>query len=155
MKLLRRIRNSITGRWELWRFRPYVIDRTFAGESFRFKIGDLFGARSYGMHRNHWPELDWIKAKAIRPGDTVVDCGANHGFSTLLFSRWAGPTGKVHAIEPNQHNVDILAGEHSAQPFDKRGVPSRGPRFAVAEICNSRPIPIRPSNNTRPAECVR
>jgi FkbM family methyltransferase len=108
MKVLRRIRNSISYRWAQWRFQPEVIERQFAGEPFKFLIGDLFGARAYGSQRHHWPELNWVKEKGIQPGDTVVDCGANHGFTTLLFSRWAGPTGTVHAFEPNLHNVAIL-----------------------------------------------
>ena len=108
MKLLKRVRNSITGRWKQWRFRPHIIERRFAGEHFKFLIGDLFGAHAYGAKHAHWPELEWIKVNGIRLGDTVVDCGANHGFSTLLFSRWTGPTGTVHAFEPNSHNLAIL-----------------------------------------------
>lgn len=54
------------------------------------------------------PELQWIKDHGIRRGDIVVDCGANHGFSSILFARWTGPAGTVHAIEPSPHNVEIL-----------------------------------------------
>jgi FkbM family methyltransferase len=36
----------------------------------------------------------------IRPGDTVVDVGANLGFFTLLFSSLVGETGAVIACEP-------------------------------------------------------
>jgi FkbM family methyltransferase len=37
---------------------------------------------------------------AVRPGATVLDVGANVGAYTLLFARWAGPTGRVVAFEP-------------------------------------------------------
>jgi len=36
----------------------------------------------------------------IKPGDTVFDVGANVGDLTLLFSRFAGNDGHVHAFEP-------------------------------------------------------
>jgi FkbM family methyltransferase len=108
VNFFQRVHNSIAGRWEQWRFRPHVIERHFAGEEFKFVIGDVFGAHAYGPQHERWPELEWIKAKGIRTGDTVVDCGANHGFSTLLFSRWTGPLGTVHAFEPNPHNMAIL-----------------------------------------------
>lgn len=39
--------------------------------------------------------------KHIRPGDTVVDAGAFIGDHTLAYSDAVGPTGVVHAFEPN------------------------------------------------------
>src|SRR5437016_2709331 len=47
-------------------------------------------------------------ARAIRPGDLVVDAGANVGFYTLLAARIAGPTGRVVAFEPVARNLDYL-----------------------------------------------
>ena len=38
----------------------------------------------------------------IRSGMTVVDIGANQGLYTMLFAQCAGPTGQVHAFEPDQ-----------------------------------------------------
>jgi FkbM family methyltransferase len=47
-------------------------------------------------------------AKAIAPGMTVYDIGANVGFYTLLASVLVGPTGKVHAFEPVPRNFELL-----------------------------------------------
>jgi FkbM family methyltransferase len=108
MKLLKRIRSSIAGRYKQWTFRPYVIERQILGERIQFLVGDLFGESWYGPHHDLSREYEWIKSNGIRPGDVVADCGANHGFSTTLFARWTGPQGKVYAFEPYSHNMTIL-----------------------------------------------
>lgn len=45
------------------------------------------------------PEVDLIPL-AVRPGDTVLDLGANYGYYTYPLSRAVGPTGHVYAFEP-------------------------------------------------------
>jgi FkbM family methyltransferase len=45
------------------------------------------------------PELDLIPL-AVRPGDTVLDLGANYGYYTYPLSRAVGPSGRVYAFEP-------------------------------------------------------
>ncbi len=49
-----------------------------------------------------------VYTSMIKPGMTVLDIGANIGFLTLLFSRLAGGTGKVIAIEPDPDNFRLL-----------------------------------------------
>ncbi|HUP42185.1 MAG TPA: FkbM family methyltransferase [Thermoanaerobaculia bacterium] len=44
----------------------------------------------------------------IRPGAVVVDVGANVGFHTVRMARRAGPTGRVHALEPAADNLAYL-----------------------------------------------
>lgn len=46
--------------------------------------------------------------KAIRPGATVLDIGANIGSFSLIAARQAGPQGKVYAFEPGPDNFEIL-----------------------------------------------
>lgn len=38
---------------------------------------------------------------AIRPGDVIVDVGAEEGDLSALYAKWAGPTGEIHLIEPS------------------------------------------------------
>jgi FkbM family methyltransferase len=45
---------------------------------------------------------------AIRPGDTVIDAGANVGCYALLFGRWVGDTGRVYAFEPDPRAFEGL-----------------------------------------------
>jgi len=42
----------------------------------------------------------------VRPGDTVLDIGANLGLITLRMAKRVGPAGTVHAFEPNPAMVE-------------------------------------------------
>lgn len=44
----------------------------------------------------------------IKPGDRVLDIGANIGYYTKLFAHHTGPSGSVHAFEPDADNLKIL-----------------------------------------------
>ena len=44
----------------------------------------------------------------LRPGMTVLDIGAHHGFYTLLASKCVGPTGSVIAFEPSPRERKAL-----------------------------------------------
>jgi FkbM family methyltransferase len=52
----------------------------------------------------------------LRPGDTVYDLGAFAGFFALLAARHVGPTGHVHAVEPNADNRALLHSHLRANP---------------------------------------
>lgn len=49
----------------------------------------------------------------VRPGDVVVDAGANIGYLSGLFSAWVGPSGSVHAFEPVPETFQLLV--HNAR----------------------------------------
>lgn len=44
----------------------------------------------------------------IRPGDTVIDIGANIGYYAMLEAQLVGPEGIVYAIEPVPENYELL-----------------------------------------------
>jgi FkbM family methyltransferase len=54
-------------------------------------------------------KITWICEQVVRPGDTVLDIGANIGMVTLWLSTLVGKSGKVHAFEPNPELQKILA----------------------------------------------
>ncbi len=46
------------------------------------------------------PEATAMVRRLVRPGDTVVDAGANYGWYTTLLAELVGNSGHVHAFEP-------------------------------------------------------
>jgi FkbM family methyltransferase len=58
------------------------------------------------------PKLTWVVDRLLRPGDNVLDIGANWGLVTMRAARRVGSGGRVHAIEPQK--ALIACGERSA-----------------------------------------
>ena len=54
-------------------------------------------------------KLTLIMERIVRPGDVVLDIGANVGVYTLTLAKNCSPEGRVLAFEPNPKLVDILS----------------------------------------------
>jgi FkbM family methyltransferase len=52
-------------------------------------------------------ELRFVRS-TVRPGDRVLDVGANIGFFTVVLAAQVGAAGFVHAFEPLSTNADLL-----------------------------------------------
>ncbi len=46
--------------------------------------------------------------RLVKPGDTVIDLGPNHGVYALLAAQIVGPTGRVDAFEPNPRLAKLV-----------------------------------------------
>lgn len=62
------------------------------------------------------PETVRCHQRIVRPGDTVLDIGANVGAHTLLLAQEVGPTGRVVAIEPTDYAVTKLRKNAALNP---------------------------------------
>ncbi len=60
-----------------------------------------------GFREEQWPYTGFIR-RAIKPGATVVDVGANIGYVSMLLSRQVGETGHVLSYEPVRETFQIL-----------------------------------------------
>ena len=63
-------------------------------------------------------ELDqyFVLHKVLRPGDAVLDIGANIGYYARIEGKIIGPTGFIHAFEPDPRNVSVLKQNLEANP---------------------------------------
>ncbi len=59
-------------------------------------------------------------AAAIKPGDVVLDIGANLGYYTLLAADFVGPAGQVFAYEPNPRVFQYLRDTTGVNGFAQR-----------------------------------
>jgi FkbM family methyltransferase len=57
---------------------------------------------------------DRLHRRILRPGDLVLDVGANIGYTALVFADAVGPTGRVYAFEPSVRIHALL--ERSMRP---------------------------------------
>lgn len=90
-------------------FSPHHRVRTYFGAEFDCNARDLIQGTI--IHFKTWePNTSRILSKLVRPGDVVVDLGANIGYFTLLFSRLVGDQGAVVAVEALPKLARTLAG---------------------------------------------
>lgn len=76
------------------------------------RSGGDFAAAAKNL--NDWNQ--WLRAM-IKPGDTVIDAGANIGWTTCVFAAAVGPTGRVIAIEADRVNVDKISANVALNNF--------------------------------------
>ena len=53
-------------------------------------------------------KISWLCTALLRPGDTLLDIGANYGPVGLLAARRVGPEGRVHCFEPQPALADCI-----------------------------------------------
>lgn len=77
------------------------------GSTILVRLDDFVGRTIY-----YFGDLDakltWICKKLLGPGDTVLDVGANCGVVSIYASKMVGPTGHVHAFEPQPDLAELM-----------------------------------------------
>ena len=100
--------------WEMVKRRGAAISMPYdSGFEITLKPGE--GASRLAFYFGHTePALFELYEKFLKPGQVVVDAGANIGLHALVFSRLVGPKGHVYAFEPDSVNFARLK-EHLTQ----------------------------------------
>jgi FkbM family methyltransferase len=95
-----------------------------------------------------------LYSRYIRPGDTVLDIGANCGSHTLFFSKKVGPGGRVLAFEPTdfafgklKRNIELNAPWSSNITATQALLCREGVREVPAMIYSSWPLNGQPDLN--------
>jgi FkbM family methyltransferase len=72
----------------------------------------------YWTGRLHEEDLEGYLRAEVRPGDTIIDVGANCGHFTVLGAHLAGGKGRVYAFEPIPRLADAVMTHCRSQGFD-------------------------------------
>jgi len=107
--------------WHLWRAmgesgHERVRTATVPGGLRLFlTLGDYNWARIYfrgsGTGKRRWlyeAETTRFVLRWLRPGDVFIDAGANVGYFSVVAAGLVGPTGAIHAFEPNPIVASLL-----------------------------------------------
>ncbi len=92
---------------KVW-FRPGTAHRILTGpmKGMWFKCSENTGLAA--LYSGNEQDNQRVYADLVRPGDTVVDAGANWGVHALYLGKLVGREGRVHAFEPHPQVVEEL-----------------------------------------------
>ena len=105
---------AYASRWITYRTGGYVI---IDGLTVYLNPGDRIITDEILKHGTWEPLESMLFLDAVRPGDTVIDVGANVGYYTLLAARRVGSRGKVIAFEPDPESFALLQRNVEANGF--------------------------------------
>ena len=63
-------------------------------------------------------KITWVVDRVLRPGDTAIDIGANLGLVSFSMLQHVGPSGRVHAFEPQSRMADYINRSISVNKVD-------------------------------------
>jgi FkbM family methyltransferase len=102
----------------------------------------------YGAYKKHFEAGPIERLREfVPPGSVVIDVGANVGFFALRFADWVGSAGQVIAIEPEQHNYDILTSTLDRAGLSRRTRVLKAAAVAVAGNTLLEINPLHPADH--------
>jgi FkbM family methyltransferase len=87
------------------------------GGSMAVPLDDFVGRCIY-FTGDYDRKVSLLCRRIVKPGDSVLDIGANMGVVTLQLARLVGPTGTVHAFEPNPRMATLITRSATKNRFD-------------------------------------
>nr|QOL00444.1 31-O-demethyl-FK506 methyltransferase FkbM [uncultured organism] len=112
-------------------FSRWVITETAFGFRLWVSLEEQAISRSILFGNYELPEAAFVAAN-VRPGDHVIDAGANIGYFTMLLAQACSPGGTVRSFEPLDYLFDALERSVAENRFTSWVVPVR---VALADVC--------------------
>jgi FkbM family methyltransferase len=94
------------------------------------------------MHGRYEAHVDQAIIASARPGDTVIDIGANVGYHTLAIAAAVGSDGRVHAFEANPAVMRLLKATMLVNGFCSFNGPGRVDLYDGAALDRSGTITL-------------
>ena len=120
---------ELPGRWRLVRWLDRHTDAVAAlppqtvrfGRDHRMRVNpvDENGRHVYVNGFEPRERLTRHFVRLVRPGDCIIDIGANVGYYTMVAAKLVGPKGCVHAFEASPHNFPWLQTNAALNPVAK------------------------------------
>lgn len=108
------VRRAARGARSRWRRRRVVEVTLVNGDRLRWRQDDRYPpAMATGTYE---PELVARLVEHVRPGDHVLDLGANSGYLSFVAKALAGVDGRVVAVEPHPDNLATIADRQALNP---------------------------------------
>ena len=108
------VRRAAAGTRARWRRRRVVEIVPAPGVRLRWRHDDRYpAAMAAGTYE---PALVHHLVATLRPGDHVLDLGANSGYLSFVAKALVGPSGRVVAVEPHPENIATLADRQALNP---------------------------------------
>ncbi len=89
--------------------RPVLAERPGRHGMMRFFPKDAYVGRSLALYGEYSDDEHRLAAMLVDTGDVVVEAGSNIGAHTVPLARTVGPTGLLHAFEPQRVVHELLA----------------------------------------------
>lgn len=100
------LKNSVESELLRWTERTVLVDLK------RFQIYARRDDHPIGYtlveHQEYEPRLTTFLQQMLKPGNIIIDLGANIGYHTLLAASIVSEAGHVYAVEPNFVNLQLL-----------------------------------------------
>lgn len=100
------------GRWRCKATRHGVLAYSKGREDLVSESLDMLGEYSESEAR--------LFSALVRPGDTVLDVGANIGAHSVALASFVGPAGRVHAFEPGAETAAFLRANVALNALEER-----------------------------------
>ncbi|MDB5868706.1 MAG: hypothetical protein JWP96_1038 [Polaromonas sp.] len=113
-----RFRWDIRGKVGLWPHDKWVMTE-FKG--FNIWVNLFDGFVSFGVLHGAWEDKEVeFMLSCLKPGDAMIDAGANIGVFSLQAAAVVGSAGKIYAFEPNKPVFEMLSRTFAANGLESR-----------------------------------